>query len=173
MLFLVKQVEHEFFAQEIDYLKSNPKWLLNLSPFLDPGHMLRLGGKLKTSNFIWMKNIPPSYPENILTELIIFQIHTKFHHPGLNTTMYMVLQHFWIYSVKRSISSYLSRCQRFFRLNPKKFQPIMADLPKYRVSQLKPFGKVGTDFGRPFLITHRRQRGAKSYKIYICIFVCH
>lgn len=48
----------------------------------------------------------------------------------------------------------------------------MRNLPLPRVSQLKPFSHVGIDFGGPFLITLSKNRGSRSQKAYICLFVC-
>ncbi|XP_031359032.1 uncharacterized protein LOC116182630 [Photinus pyralis] len=48
----------------------------------------------------------------------------------------------------------------------------MGDLPSLRVSKLKAFSCVGLDYAGPFKITMGKYRGAKSYKGYICIFVC-
>ncbi|XP_071057562.1 uncharacterized protein [Onthophagus taurus] len=48
----------------------------------------------------------------------------------------------------------------------------MADLPKYRVSQLKPFSVAGVAFAGPFSVSLNKYRGAKTTKAYIAIFVC-
>lgn len=48
----------------------------------------------------------------------------------------------------------------------------MASLPAVRVSQIKPFSKVGVDFGGPFITSMYRHRGSKTFKSYVCLFVC-
>lgn len=48
----------------------------------------------------------------------------------------------------------------------------MADLPVFQVAQAKPFSQVGIDFAGPYPVTMSKSRGSKSYKAYICIFVC-
>ncbi|XP_030766848.1 uncharacterized protein LOC115890687 [Sitophilus oryzae] len=50
--------------------------------------------------------------------------------------------------------------------------PIMGDIPAVRLSQVKPFSEVGCDYGGPFSLLRYRARGDKSYKAYICLFVC-
>ena len=51
-------------------------------------------------------------------------------------------------------------------------QPYMGNLPPFRVSEVKPFVHTGVDFGGPFYITMNRYRGAKSCKVYLCLFIC-
>lgn len=48
----------------------------------------------------------------------------------------------------------------------------MSDLPRFRVSQLNAFSHVGVDYGGPFRVTMGKMRGAKTYKAYLCLFVC-
>lgn len=51
-------------------------------------------------------------------------------------------------------------------------QPIMGDLPVDRVSVTRPFSGVGTDFAGPFTVKVSHLRNAKTYKCYLCVFVC-
>lgn len=48
----------------------------------------------------------------------------------------------------------------------------MGNLPLVRISQIKPFLNSGVDFGDPFSVIMTRYRGAKSCKVYLCVFVC-
>nr|XP_022906719.1 uncharacterized protein LOC111418409 [Onthophagus taurus] len=48
----------------------------------------------------------------------------------------------------------------------------MADLPTFRVQQLRAFTTVGVDYAGPFITTTHKYRGVKTFKSYICIFVC-
>lgn len=48
----------------------------------------------------------------------------------------------------------------------------MGNLPKDRVTPSPPFQVCGVDYAGPFLTRDRRARGYKTYKCYICLFVC-
>jgi len=48
----------------------------------------------------------------------------------------------------------------------------MGNLPRYRLNEVKPFGKSGVDFAGPFEVKAAMLRKIKVTKAYICIFVC-
>ncbi|XP_050307738.1 uncharacterized protein LOC126744393 [Anthonomus grandis grandis] len=48
----------------------------------------------------------------------------------------------------------------------------MSDIPKVRISQVKPFSQCGVDYMGPIPLTMSRRRGVQSQKGYICLFVC-
>lgn len=100
-------------------------------------------------------------------------MHNRNLHPGKQTLHHLLNQRFWILSSKRAISHVTSRCFRCWRLNPKFIQPMMGDLPKLQISQLKASSCVGVDYGGPFRITlgKYRRTNNKLQKIYIYISV--
>lgn len=51
-------------------------------------------------------------------------------------------------------------------------QQIMAPLPKYRVKPQRPFLRSGVDFAGPIQLRASAGRGSKSFKAYICVFIC-
>ena len=48
----------------------------------------------------------------------------------------------------------------------------MAPLPGVRVQPRLPFEATGVDYASPIWLRTRRGRGFKSYKGYICLFIC-
>lgn len=48
----------------------------------------------------------------------------------------------------------------------------MADLPRSRVSECRPFSRVGIDFAGPIRIKENRLRKSREYKSYVAVFVC-
>ncbi|KAK9885651.1 hypothetical protein WA026_012415 [Henosepilachna vigintioctopunctata] len=173
---LVRYTQFNFFETEISLLKGGkacPKWLARLSPFLDDRGIIRVGGRLGHTTLDFPAKHPALLPKRSpLTYLIIRHIHESSCHAGVNATMYLAQQRFWILSARSIIRSTLNKCYRCFRTNPSSYQPPMANLPPSRVSASKPFSCVGVDYGGPFSIIYRRHRGAKSFKIYLCLFVC-
>ncbi|XP_008484590.1 uncharacterized protein LOC103521259, partial [Diaphorina citri] len=56
--------------------------------------------------------------------------------------------------------------------DPKSNTPLMGDLPKFRVQEVKPFTNTGVDFAGPFSITLSKHRGVRTQKAYLCLFIC-
>ncbi|XP_063389660.1 uncharacterized protein LOC134675379 [Cydia fagiglandana] len=145
-----------------------------LSPFLDDAGLLRVGGRLSRASLEVDVKHPLLLPrDDRLTSLLIDEYHKRFMHPGVQTLLNLLAQHFWILSPKRAIHAVTSKCMKCFRVRPLGAPaPFMGDLPSYRVAQLKAFLSAAVDFGGPFDIALGRGRGNKTYKGYICVFVC-
>lgn len=176
LIILAKHAQLERFSREIENMSvSKPvsKPLRKLSPFLDTQGVLRVGGRLKQSALSYDAKHQILLPsDHRLTQLIIEQMHKRYLHPGVQTLHYLLKQRFWIVGAKRAIARVVYRCLRCWKVNPKPIQPVMGDLPKLRISQLKAFSCVGVDYCGPFYITLSKSRGTKCQKAYICLFVC-
>lgn len=176
LLVLVKVVQSVSFPDEITKLRNNTplaKGLRKLNPFIGPNNLLRVGGRLTSSGLSYDQKHPFLLPQkHRFTELLIEDIHRENLHPGLQTVHYLVSQNFWILSSRRAIRHTLSKCHKCFRIKPTPLEPFMGNLPPSRINQVKPFQCVGVDYGGPFYITHRKGKGMKSHKAYICLFVC-
>lgn len=174
---IIKDVQSQTFSHEIVTLKEKgrlPKFIKKLSPFLDEKNILRVGGRLAHSNLRYTERHPILLPSNHkITELLIEYTHKIYLHPGLQTMQYILSQKYWILSPKRTIRRVLSHCHKCFRANPPVASPpTMGNLPAVRIAQIKPFSAVGVDYGGPFVISMYRTRGCKTFKAYICLFVC-
>lgn len=175
LLVLIKRVQHEIFATQISNLMNNlplTKPFRKLNPFLEAG-LVRVGRRLIHSTLDYDHKHPILLPcKHRLTDLVIEDAHRKHVHPGLQTLHFLLAQNFWILSPRRAIRHVISKCLKCFRIRPVSVEPLMGNLPRPRVTQLKPFQCVGVDYGGPFFITLGRHRGAKSQKAYLCLFVC-
>lgn len=91
--------------------------------------------------------------------------------PGIITSL--INRQYWTLSVNTLIrTAVISRCTlrvRFASINP---QPVMADLPTYRVAECQPFSRVGIDFAGPLPMAEQRLRKSRQYKVYVAVFVC-
>ncbi|GBP90669.1 hypothetical protein EVAR_51392_1 [Eumeta japonica] len=70
------------------------------------------------------------------------------------------------------IRSRIAKCIKCFRAKAVPCQPIMGDLPIARLQPGKCFKSVGIDFSGPFTVKESRRRNARTYKAYLCLFVC-
>lgn len=51
-------------------------------------------------------------------------------------------------------------------------QQIMAQLPEFRTKPQRPFLEFGVNFAGPIQLRSAAGRGHKSFKAYICLFIC-
>lgn len=59
-----------------------------------------------------------------------------------------------------------------FRFKGQPLTQIMADLPKFRVTAVRPFLLSGVDFAGPLEVKEWRSRKPMIHKGYVCIFIC-
>lgn len=84
----------------------------------------------------------------------------------------MLSRRFWILSGRSAVRRVIFDCVQCTRQKAVRPQPVMADLPNFRVQQHRPFSNVGMDYGGPFIIKEHRRRNARMTKIYLALFVC-
>lgn len=175
---LLKLSQGRHFYNEIQDLHNNKalharSCILNLTPFLDDDGILRVGGRLKLSNFSYDKKHPIVLPKNDhLTYLIVQSEHLKLLHAGPKLLLASLREKYWPINGKCLCKKVVRMCMKCFRQTAKPVNPIMGDLPKYRLTAVYPFHSTGVDYAGPFLIKDRKGRGAKISKCYICLFVC-
>ena len=177
LLDLVKYCQRSAFSSEIHCIESNkplPKPFRKLSPFLASDGVLRVGGRLQHSELPYEAKHPAILPSNHrLSELIIDDLHQRSLHAGPQMVQFLLTQNFWILSARRAIKKRLSNCIPCFRAKPVPSQPLMGDLPSVRVTAIKAFQRVGSDYAGPFQVIHgRRRRGVRPDAVYLCLFVC-
>lgn len=178
--FLVKHVQERTFASELRYLskdkssRSLSKPMRKLSPFLDEHGLIRVGGRLSKGDLAYDVKHPLLLPrDHRLTTLIIESYHQRFMHPGLQTLQNLLAQEFWILSSKKAIHAVISSCMKCFRAHPRVASPpVMGNLPAFRINQVKPFSSSAVDYAGPFDISLGRGKGLRTFKAYICVFVC-
>ncbi|XP_044727788.1 uncharacterized protein LOC123291538 [Chrysoperla carnea] len=168
-------VQKKHFAKEIELLERGQECsfrVRSLRPFMHNG-ILRVGGRLSNSKLEFEQCHPVLLPKNDpLVNLLIDYIHSKNLHTGSGLVLALLRQRYWILAARSIVRIRVRNCNRCFRVRPKPTFPIMADLPKFRVQEAKPFVHTGTDYCGPFSITISRSRGARVQKAYICIFIC-
>lgn len=173
---LVQIVQAQAFSKDIDLLKKNKVCsvsLRRLKPFFDEVGLLRVGGRLERSNLTFNSKHPLLLPKShALTSLIVIYYHKLHCHAGTTALQAILQTKFWIISARQVIRSHLFKCISCFRTKAKPVEPVMSDLPADRVNATGVFHTVQTDFSGPFLIKASRLRQAKSFKVYLCVFIC-
>ncbi|XP_066589337.1 uncharacterized protein [Prorops nasuta] len=146
--------------------------LLSLAPFLDAQRILRVGGRLQHSFLSDNQKHPIILPTNYLTELLIRHIHITTLHGGLQLTLTVLRQKYWVINAQNAEKSIIHRCVTCVRQRAKLGTQFMGSLPTARVNRSHPFEHTGIDYAGPFLVKLHQGRNSKSVKCYIAVFVC-
>ena len=146
------------FSEDIRELQSggspSGNALSSLSPFIDSDGLLRVGGRLKDSEFPGDMKYPIVLPSNHpVTLLIIDHCHRRVRHQGRTLTLGALRQAgYHVIRGSAAVKTFIRRCVTCRKLRGDLQIQIMADLPKERFDQVPPFTHVGVDLCGPYLI---------------------
>jgi len=107
-----------------------------------------------------------------LTELLISSVHLNNQHAGLNLTLAVLHQQYWIIGARDAVRFYIKNCVVCTRHAANTQQQFMGNLPTLQVTPSRAFQTCGTDFAGPFLIRPDLSRSKVTSKAYLCLFVC-
>lgn len=146
----------------------------SLNPFKDNDGIWRVGGRLGNANQLSDDTRNPIIlpHRSHLTDLIVADAHKKTMHGGPTLMLHYLRTKYWIISAKSLVKSYVKKCVTCVRYAATTTSQIMGQLPPSRITPAKPFLRSGVDFAGPINIRMSKGRGNKSYKGYICLFVC-
>lgn len=175
--FIIKQIQHKHFFNEIRCLKTNVpignKDLIPLNIFLDNDGLLRVGGRLQFSTLPFNQKFPLLLPQNDhVVDLLIIREHRRLGHGGAQNVLGNLRLQYWPLNGTRLVKKLIKSCITCFRFNAQFASQIMSPLPLDRVQKSRPFSKTGIDFAGPVQIKSSRLRKAPIQKAYIAIFIC-
>ena len=172
---IIRFSQNQRFQEEISTLEKGTHGLKRSSPIykLDPmlqDGILRVGGRLNKSAMPAESRHPAIIPKDLhITSLILQDIHEKIGHSGRNYMLSRLRQRFWIPAANSAVRKFLSSCVTCRKVNAKRGEQKMADLPKDRLQPDKPpFTNVGVDYFGPFMV----KRGRATVKRYGVLFTC-
>ncbi|XP_011884070.1 PREDICTED: uncharacterized protein LOC105571210 [Vollenhovia emeryi] len=174
---ILKLTQAAQFSEEIKKLKSkhaiNKGRLISLDPFLDENDLIRVGGRLQNSKLTFSQKHPVLLPSrHLITDQIIRESHENHYHAGIQTTLYILRQRFWILDGRNQVRKVIRACTRCFRFDAKAIEYKMGNLPSARIRDAIPFTNTGIDYCGPFYIKEKKHRNRTRIKVYVCIFVC-
>ena len=134
------------------HLPTNNK-LASLDPFLDNDGLLRVGGRLTSSSFMYGVEHPLIKPASShVTRMLIGYYHEKTRHHGRGLKMKAIrTSGMWIIGCSPAVDSYIYKCVPCRLIRGKALGQRMADLPKERIEESHPFTYVGLDCFGPFI----------------------
>ena len=104
-----------------------------------------------------------------LTNLIAKHCHEAVSHGGINMTMNLVAQRFWVVKCTSVIRRVIKDCMHCRRKFAKPQEQVMADLPFARLQlNTHPFACTGVDYFSPLMIQIKRSK----VKRHGCLFTC-
>lgn len=175
---LCKIVQKQVFQKQYMLLKNKGMLpikdkLLNLSPFIDNANLLRVGGRLSSSNYDYDTKHPILlHASHHITKMIVEHYHRVFLHAGPQLLLATLRHKYWIINGRNLTRKVTHACIKCCRFSGRTFQPIMGNLPEERLHAEYPFCNTAVDYAGPITIADRKGRGCKLQKAYICIFVC-
>lgn len=174
----IKQVQTVAFDDEIKLVTSQgivPKRskLRNLCPILDKNGILRVGGRIQKCQVDYDVRHPIILPaKSHLSKLLIIDAHHKTMHGGPQAMLNYLRSKYWILRVREQVKKTYRTCVTCIRYSKRNTTQFMGQLPAARLRPCKPFKSAGVDYAGPINIRFSPGRGSKSYKGYICLFVC-
>lgn len=119
---------------------------VKLSPVLDENNVLRVGGRLKHAILSQDERHPMILPPTSwFTKLLVESYHRRTLHGGVQLTLGLLRQRFWIPQGRAVVKRLLHRCITCTRWRAIVPQPQMGNLPREQVSSGRPFLHTGVD----------------------------
>lgn len=174
----VKHIQTLYFANDIESIKSTgvvaeKSSLKTLYPQLNEHNIMILHGRFENAKWAIARRFPMILPaKNHLTTLIIDHAHKTTLHGTIHLTLARVRQEFWVLNGRNRVKSFIHKCLRCYRHNPKPMDQLMAPLPIIKTQPARAFAHCGMDYAGPIEIKRSNLRNAPSVKAYICVFVC-
>ena len=171
----IKSIQGDSFSAEIKHLATDrPSECVPLvkqfALFLDGG-ILRCRGRLNNSTLPLNAKNPILLPHNHpFVTLLIQQYHERSRHSGVNDTLTLLRENYWILKGKRIVKQVISRCVTCLKCEGLPYHVTTTpDLPAERVSDDPPFTHIGIDFAGPLYI---KDKSSNQTKVYVCLFTC-
>ena len=142
--------------------------LANLNPFMCPtSHCLRVGGRIHKSLLPEEEKHPMILPsKHPVVKLLIEDVHRRELHAGVEHTLSVLRQRFWLIKGRSTVRQTLRNCLICCHYQTKPFGQLMAPPPEDRIKPAPPFTNVGIAFAGPLYL---KDSGEKAY---ICLFTC-
>ena len=176
---LTKISQLDSFSEEYKALRQKNKFLsskstlISLKPFLDNNGCIRVGGRLQRSMLSYNEKYPFIIAKDTtFAKLLVEQAHFQTLHGGQSLTHNVLLRKFWFLNGRSYVRSVLKKCVVCAKNKARTLEQIMAPLPEIRVKPQRPFLRSGVDYAGPIWMKASSGRGIKSYKGYICLFIC-
>ena len=148
--------------------------IVKLDPHFDQSKkLLVVGGRLQFARIPEEAKHQIIIPHNDpVIEKLIMHLCVKACHVGLQTTLAILRQQFWLTQGRREVNGVLRKCLTCKRWLTHPVQQKMAPLPAERVQVAPPFMNIGLDFTGSLYLKVKGSFKLTMSKAYVCIFIC-
>lgn len=176
-MFIVKRLQQIYFKSELDSLQhelpvSKGSPLYPLTPMIDQEGILRVSGRLQYAHIPFHQRHPIILPRCRVTNMLISHFHLKALHGGLQLTLALLREKFWIIHARNRTKAIISKCVKCVRQRAKLGTQLMSPLPQHRTDAVRAFLHTGVDYAGPFQMKNAPGRGQRSHKVWVAVFVC-
>jgi len=146
--------------------------LKTLHPFIDKEGLLRVGGSLQQSTFLYQ-----TVHQMILllnhhfTKLVVSAEHIRLHHAGPQLLRASLRERYWIPRIRNLVRKVIHQCITCYRFKAQATQQLMGELPSTRIQPSRPFLTSGVEYTGPISLRLGPPRSKTMTKGYIAIFV--
>ncbi|XP_074101318.1 uncharacterized protein LOC141528923 [Cotesia typhae] len=176
--FCMKETQRTHFHSELKMIKNQASWpkdhpFARLTAFLDTEGIIRVGGRLENAPDSDQLKHPAILPRDAaLSKLIISDAHQRTMHGGTQLTLAYTRQRYWILGGRQPVRTQILKCLKCARHRGIRAQQLMGQLPAPNVTPGSAFAHTGVDYAGPVQIKTTNIRGSRTYKGWICVFVC-
>ena len=146
--------------------------ILSLAPFIDQEGIIRVGGRLQNATIHRNMKNPIQLHKSNLSLMIIQDTHNQTLHGGITQMKTLIREEYWIIGLTNAVKKCYRNCVKCTRYSNKSSYQFMGNLPDVRVQQAHPFMNTGVDYAGPFNIKCSKERGIKTFKGFIAVFIC-
>ncbi|XP_048004284.1 uncharacterized protein LOC125240435 [Leguminivora glycinivorella] len=174
----IKIVQANHFKEELKNLKENKminkkSQLTSLNPIVDEDGVLRVGGRLQQAGITEQMKHPVIIPhKSHFTTLILDNAHEKTLHGNPQLMLNYLRSKYFVIGATNSVKLFVRKCVTCARYAAAMRHPLMGQLPSVRGTVNRPFFQSGVDYAGPINMRTSKGRGHRSYKGYICLFIC-
>lgn len=142
-----------------------------LKLYMDESGLIRCKGRIQNAPIDDSARYPILLPTgDQVTNLVIKDAHERSLHSGINTTVTLLRQSYWIPKIRQNVKTLSRKCVVCRKVTGKAYQiPESPPLPKDRLTEAPPFTVTGVDFAGALRV--RNKDGCES-KVYVCLFTC-
>ena len=146
--------------------------ICKLDPVLENG-LIRVGGRLHQAPIESDAKHPVILPrKHHIVKLIITYYHRASGHSGVEYTLSLIREKFWIVGVRSSVRNIVNVCFNCRRRQAPVMQQKMASLPEERIMPSKPpFTSVGVNCFGPFTVRRRRTTAKRYGVLFMCLAI--
>ena len=121
-------------------------------------------GRLGESDLDFRAKYPLFFPKgNPFTNPVITDYHSRVYHNKVRSTLAELRSRFWVPQGRQQVKKVISSCKICKKHEGKSFpSPSIAELPKFRVREVKRFANVGIDVAGPLFIKREKGEMKKS-----------